>query len=120
MALSMFEQISKNRRNTFILIAVMSVLFLAVGFFVGIIFFDNWIGGLIMAGIFAVVSTTEPHPGHARLDVHVGRQMGYGPEFDLGRLSGGASLYATHNGLRLLVPTNRVPRVVLACPPRHR
>lgn len=55
MAVSMFEQIAKNRRNTFILIGVMSALFVVIGYFVGYVFFDNWIGGLILAGGFAVV-----------------------------------------------------------------
>lgn len=55
MALSMFEQIARNRRNTFILIAVMSALFVAVGYFVGLVFFNNSVGGLILAGAFAVV-----------------------------------------------------------------
>lgn len=53
MALSMFEQIAKNRRNTFILIALMSALFVAVGYFVGLVFFSNSVGGLILAGAFA-------------------------------------------------------------------
>ncbi len=54
MALSMFEQIAKNRRNTFILIGVMSTLFVLVGFFVGQVFFGEYLGGLLMAGAFAV------------------------------------------------------------------
>ncbi|HEY5596501.1 MAG TPA: zinc metalloprotease HtpX [Candidatus Bipolaricaulota bacterium] len=55
MALSMFEQIAKNRRNTFVLIAAMSALFVAVGTFVGLVFFSNSVGGLILAGAFAAV-----------------------------------------------------------------
>lgn len=54
MALSMFEQIAKNRRNTFILIGVLSALFVVVGVFVGQLFFENYLGGLLMAGAFAV------------------------------------------------------------------
>lgn len=57
MALSMFEQIAKNRRNTFILIAAMSALFVAVGYFVGLVFFSNWVGGLLLAVAFAAVMT---------------------------------------------------------------
>jgi len=57
MALSMFEQISKNRRNTFILIAVMGALFVAVGYFVGLVFFGSPVGGLVLAGVFTVVMT---------------------------------------------------------------
>jgi len=53
----MFEQIAKNRRNTFMLIGVMGALFVAVGYFVGLVFFGNPIGGLILAGVFTVIMT---------------------------------------------------------------
>lgn len=54
-AISMFDQIAKNRRNTFILIGVMSAIFILIGYFSGYIFFRNPYAGLIMGGIFAVV-----------------------------------------------------------------
>jgi len=55
MALSMFEQIGKNRRNTFVLIGAMSALFLVVGYVIGMYFFGNPYGGIGIAAVVAVV-----------------------------------------------------------------
>jgi len=54
MALSMFEQIGKNRRNTFVLIGAMSALFLVVGYVIGMYFFGNPYGGIAIAAAVAV------------------------------------------------------------------
>jgi len=57
MALSMFDQIAKNRRNTFVLVGVMSLLFLAIGYAVGVLLFNNPTVGLVLAAIVAAVMT---------------------------------------------------------------
>jgi len=54
-AISMFDQIAKNRRNTVILIGVMSLIFVAIGYSTGFIFFRNPYAGLVIGGVIAVV-----------------------------------------------------------------
>jgi heat shock protein HtpX len=46
-----WEQIRSNQVKSIALVVLMAVLLLAIGYFVGLIFFDNWIAGLIIAAI---------------------------------------------------------------------
>jgi heat shock protein HtpX len=47
----MWEQIKSNQLKSSLLIIVMAVLLMLVGYFIGLYFFNNGIGGLIIAGI---------------------------------------------------------------------
>jgi len=65
--MSMYDQIAKNRRNTFVLIAALSALFIVIGYFVGLVFFNSWAGGLALASAFAVGMALFSYFGGANL-----------------------------------------------------
>ena len=53
----MWEQIRSNQVRSVILIAVIAGLLLALGYFLGLIFFDSAIGGLVIAFVvWAIMS----------------------------------------------------------------
>jgi heat shock protein HtpX len=53
----MWEQIRSNRIRSVLLMAVIAALLLAVGYFIGLAFFDNAVGGLVIAFIvWAIMS----------------------------------------------------------------
>ena len=58
-----WEQIRSNQMRTTLLVVLMGVLLVALGFFIGLIFFDNGIPGVIIAvvvwGIMNLVALTQ-------------------------------------------------------------
>lgn len=53
----MWEQIRANRIRSVVLVTGMAILLLAIGFFMGAIFFDNFIVGLVIAFILWIMLT---------------------------------------------------------------
>ena len=64
----MWEQIRSNRNRSVVLVAGMGVMLLLIGYLVGIIFFDNGLGGLVIAFIvWGVMSLVGYYQGDSIL-----------------------------------------------------
>jgi heat shock protein HtpX len=58
-----WEQIRSNRVRSTVLVVLMGVLLLAIGYFVGLFFFSNWIAGVVIAlivwGFMNLIAVTQ-------------------------------------------------------------